>query len=146
MASFHYFVAVVQSLRPIQLCNLMDCSKPGSSVLHCLPVCSNSSSQWHYLTILSSVTLFSSCPQSFPASGSFLMGQPFASGGQSIGASSSGLSMNIQGWFPSGLTGLISLQSEGLSSIFSKTTIWKHQFFSKVDYRRFTGFWILQDG
>ena len=74
-------------------------------------------------TIWSSVIPFS-CPQSFPASGSFLMSQLFTSGGQSIGAS-----MNIQDWFPSGLTGLISLQSKGLSRIFSSTTVQKHQLF-----------------
>ena len=74
---------------------------------------------------------FSSLFQSFPASGSFPMSQFFASGGQSIGvsASASVLPMNIQDWFPSGLTGWISLQSKGLSSVFSNTTVQKHQFF-----------------
>ena len=72
---------------------------------------------------------FSSYLQSFPAWGSFLMSQFFASGGQSIGASASVLPINIQDWFPLGLIGLISLWSKGLSSIFSSTTIWKHQFF-----------------
>ena len=74
---------------------------------------------------------FSSCPQPFPASGSFPMSQFFASGGQSIGAlaSPSVLPMNIQDWFPLGLTGLISLQSKGLSRVFSNTTVQKHQFF-----------------
>ena len=71
---------------------------------------------------------FSFCLQSFPASGSFPMGQLFISGGQSIGDSV--LPMNIQGWFLLGLTGLISLLSKGLSRVFSSTTIWKHQFFS----------------
>ena len=71
---------------------------------------------------------FSSCLQSFPASGSFPMSQFFPSGGQSIGASASAsvLPMNIQGWFPFGLTGLISLQSKGLSRLFSSTIVWKH--------------------
>ena len=69
------------------------------------------------------------CFQPFPASGSFLMSRLFASGGQSIGASASVLPMNIQGWFPLGLTGLI-LQSSGLWGVFSSTTIQKHQFFS----------------
>jgi len=71
------------------------------------------------------------CPQSFPASGSFPVSQLFTSGGQSIGASASasGLPMDIQGWFPLGLTGLISLQSKGLSRVFSSTTVQKHQFF-----------------
>ena len=73
----------------------------------------------------------SSCLQSFPASGSFPMNQFFVSGNQSIGvsASVSVLPMNIQGWFPSGWTGFISLQSKGLSRDFSKTTVQKHQFF-----------------
>ena len=96
--------------------------------------CSNSSplSQWCHPTISSSVVPFSSCLQTFPTSGSFLMSQLFASGGQSIGASASSsvLPMNIQDWFPLGLTGLISLKSKGLSSIFFSTTVWKHQFFS----------------
>ena len=95
-------------------------------------VCSNSCSlsQWCPPTISRSVIPFSSCPQSFPASGSFLMGQFFASGGQSIGASASVLQMNIQGWFSLRLTGLLSLRSKELSSVFSSATIWKHKFFS----------------
>ena len=94
-------------------------------------VCSNLCplSQWCYLIISSSATLFS-CPQSSPVSESFPMSQLFTSGGQSIGASASVLPMNIQGWFPLGLTGLISLQSKGLSRVFSSTAIWKHQFLS----------------
>ena len=86
-------------------------------------VCANSCplSWWPYLTISSSVSRFSSCPQSLPASGSFQMGQLFASGGQSVGvsASTSVLPMNIQDWFPLGWTGWISLQSKGLSRVFS---------------------------
>ena len=66
--------------------------------------------------------LFSSCPQSFPASGSFLMSQLFTSGAQSIGVSASVLPMNIQDWFPSGLTGLIFLKSKGFPRVFSNTT------------------------
>ena len=93
--------------------------------------CSNSCplSQWCHQTISSSVVPFSSYLQSFPASGSFPMSQLFPSGGQSIGASASTsvLPMNIQGWFPLGLTGLISLQSKGLSRVFSNTTVQKHQ-------------------
>ena len=88
-------------------------------------VCSDASplSQWCHPTISSSVIPFSSCPQSFPASGSFPMSQSFASGGQNIGASAlaSVLPMNIQGWFPLQLTGLISLLSKALSSVFSST-------------------------
>ena len=88
--------------------------------------------QWCHSTISSSTTLFFFCLQSFPASGSFPMRWLFVSGGQSIGASASAsvLPMNVQGWFPLGLTGWISLQSKGLSRVFSSTTIRKHQFFS----------------
>ena len=92
-------------------------------------ICSNSCplSQWCHPTISSSgtPTIFSSCPQSFPALGSFPVSQLFTSGGQCIGASSSAsvLTMNIQGWFPLGLTGLISLLSKGLSKVFSSTTV-----------------------
>ena len=86
-------------------------------------VCSDSCllSRWCHPTISSSVVPFSSCPQSFPASGSFPLSQLFASGGQSIGASASAsvLPMNIQGWFPFGLTGLISLLSKGLHQHYS---------------------------
>ena len=94
--------------------------------------CSNScpSSWWCHPTISSSVIPFSSCLQSFPASGSFPMSQFFTSGDQSIGASASVLPMNIQDWFPLGLTGWISLQSKGLWRVFSNTTVQKHQFFS----------------
>ena len=86
---------------------------------------------WCHPTISSSVVPFSSCPQSFPASGSFQMSQLFASGGQSIGLSPSTwvLPMNTQDWFPLGLTGWISLQFKGLSRIFSNTTVQKHQLF-----------------
>ena len=82
-------------------------------------------SQWCHPTISSSVIPFSSCLQSFPTSGSFLMSQFFASCGQSIGvsASASVLSMNIQDWFPLGWTGWISLKSKGLSRVFSNITI-----------------------
>ena len=88
-------------------------------------------SQWCHLTISSSVIPFSSCFQSFPISGSFPMSQFFTSGGQSIGASASAsvLPMNIQDWFPLGLIGWISLQSKGLSRVFSNTTVQRHQFF-----------------
>ena len=88
-------------------------------------------SQWCHQTISTSVFPFSSCLQSFPASGSFPMSQFFTSGGQSIGvsASTSVLPMNIQDWCPLGWTGWISLQAKGLSRIFSSTTVQKHQFF-----------------
>ena len=92
----------------------------------CPRVCSNSCplSQWCHPSISSSVDPFS-CPQSFPASGSFPMSQFFSSGGQSIGASvsTSVLPMHIQGWFPLGLTGLITLLSKGISKVFSSTTV-----------------------
>ena len=88
-------------------------------------------SQWCHPTISSSVIPFSSCLQSFPASGSFQMSQLFAAGGQSIGvsASTSVLPMNTQDWSPFGWTGWISLQSKGLSRVFSNTTVHKQQFF-----------------
>ena len=87
-------------------------------------------SWWCHLTISSSVFPFSSRLQSFPASGSFPRSQLFTSGGQSIGvsASTSVLPMNIQDWSPLGWTGWISLQSKGLSRVFSNTTVQKHQF------------------
>ena len=129
-----YYIFVVQSLSHVQFFvtpwlqhTRLPCPSLSSGV------CSNSCplSQWCHPTISSSVTPFSSCPQSFPALGSFTMSQLFASGGQSIGASASVsiLPMNTDGWFPLGLTGLI-LMSKGLSIIFSSTTVQKHQFFS----------------
>ena len=89
-------------------------------------------SRWSHLTISSSVVPFASCPQSFPALGSFQMSQIFTSGDQSIGvsASTSVPPMNTQDGSPLGWTGWISLQSKGLSRVFSNTTVQKHQFFS----------------
>ena len=84
---------------------------------------------WWDLTISPSVFPFSSCFHSFPASGCFSMSWFFTSGSQNIGASASVLPMNIQGWFPLALTSLISLQTKGLSRVFSSTTVWKYQFF-----------------
>ena len=94
------------------------------------------SSRWCHSTISSSIVPFSSCLQSFSASGSVPMSQFFASGGQNIGASASAsvLSMNIQYWFPLGWTGWISLQSKGLSRVFSNTTVQKYQFFGAQLY------------
>ena len=88
-------------------------------------------SQWCHPFISSSVTSFSSCPQSLPESGSFPMSQIFIWGGQSIGVSTSVsvLPMNTEDWSPSGWTDWISLQSKGLSRVFSNTTVQKHQFF-----------------
>ena len=104
------------------------CPSPTSGVHpNPCPLC-----QWCHPTTSSSVVPFSSCPQSYPASGSFPMSQLSASGGQSIGvsASTSVLPMNTQDWSPLGWTGWISLQSQGLSRVFSNTTVQKHQFFS----------------
>ena len=115
------------------LCNPKDCSTSRLTCPSLSPgACSNSCplNQWCHPASSSSVTSFSSCLQSFPASGSFPMSWLFASGGQSIGASASALvlPMNIQGWFPLRLTGWISLQSKELSRLFSSTAVWKHQF------------------
>ena len=90
-----------------------------------------SSSRWCHPVISPSVVPFSSCRQSFPASGSFPMSQLFTSGGQSTGVSvsTSVLPMNTQEWSPLEWTGWISLQSKGLSRVFSNTTVQKHQFF-----------------
>ena len=109
---------------------------------HARPPCQSSTSgvysnscplsQWCHPTISSFVVSFSSCLHSFPASGSFQMSQFFTSGGQSTGvsASASVLPVNIQDWFPLGWTSWISLQSKGLSRVFSNTTVQKHHFFS----------------
>ena len=92
------------------------------------------SSRWCHPTISSSVVPFSSCPQSLPASGSFPMSQLFSWGGQSTGVSAlaSVLPVSTQGWSPSEWTAWISLQSKGLSRVFSNTTVQKHQFFSAL--------------
>ena len=129
-----WYSASVQSLSHVQLCDPMNCSTPGLPIHHQLPSPPNSCplSWWCHPTISSSVIPFSSCPQSFPASGSFPMSQLFRSGGQSIGvsASTSVLPMNTQDWSPLEWTGWISLQSKGLSRVFSNITVQKHQFFS----------------
>ena len=110
----------------------MDCSITCLPVHHHLPEPTQNSrplSQWCYPSISSSV-IPSSCLQSFPASGSFLMSWFFTSGSQSIGALASVPPINIQDWFLLCLTGLTFLQSKGLSRVFSSTTVQKHQFFS----------------
>ena len=116
------------------LCNPMNCSTPGLPVHHQLP----EFTQTHVHRVGDAIqpshplsSPFSFCPQSFSASGSFQVSQLLASGGQSIGvsASTSVLPMNTQGWSPLGWTGWISLQSRGLSRVFSNTTVQKHQFF-----------------
>ena len=113
----------IQSLGRVRLCDPMDCSMTGILIHHQLLNLPKliSFSRWCHPTISSSVVPFSSCPQSFPASGSFQMSQFFASGGQSIGASASTsiFPMNTQDWPPLGWTGWISLQSKGLSRVFS---------------------------
>ena len=114
----------------------MDCSMQVSPVIHYLPEFAQTHplSQWCNPIISSSVTPFSSCSQSFPTSGSFLMSQLFTSGGQNIGASvlASDFPKSIKGWFPLGLTDLISLLSKGLSKVFSSTTVQKHKFFGSL--------------
>ena len=120
---------VADSLRPHGLQHArIPCSSPS------LGVCLNSRplSWWSHPTMSFSVVPFSSCLWSFPASGSFPMSWLLKSGGQSIEASASAsvLPMNIQDWFPSELTGLISLLSKWVSIVFSSITIWRHQFFS----------------
>ena len=119
---------VFNSLRPHELQHIR-VPYPSPSSRACSNSCSLS--QGCYPTISSSVIRCSSCLQSFPASGSFLMSQLFASGIQSIGATTSAsvLPISIQDWFLLGLTGLISLQSKRLSRVFSNTTIQKYQFF-----------------
>ena len=130
----------VQSLSCVlTLCDAMDCNTSGFPVHHqLLELASNSCpvSRWCHPTISSSVVPFSSCHQSFPTSASFPMSQFFTSGGQSIGAtvSASVLPIDIQDWFPLGLTGLISSLSKGLSIVFSNTTVQKHQFFCTQFY------------
>ena len=121
--------AMSDSLRPHGLQHTrLPC--PSLSLRVCSDLCPLS--QWCCLTISSSDTPFSFCPQSFPTSGYFPKSQLFISGGQSIRASvsTSVLPMNIQDGFPLGLTGLISLLSKGLSRVFSSTIVWKHQSFS----------------
>ena len=128
-SSVHFSCSVVSdSLRPHGLWHVrFPCPSPTPSDY------SNSCPLrlWCHPTISSSVVPFSSCFQSFPTSGSFQVSQLFASGGQSTGvsASTSVLPMNTQDWSPLGWTGWISLQSKGLSRVFSNTTVQKHQFF-----------------
>ena len=122
------FISFAQSC--LTLCNPMVCSTPGFPVHHKLPklaqthVLRVSEGVWCHPTISSSEIPFSSCLQSFPASGSFPISQFFGAS-----ASASFLPMNIQNWFPLGWTSWISLQSKGLSRVFSNTTVQKHQFF-----------------
>ena len=113
------------------LCDSTDCSMPGLPVQHQLQEFTQTHVHWVHPSISSSAIPFSSHLQSFPASASFQMSQFFTSGAQRIGVSAlaSVLPKNIQDWFPLGWTGWISLQSKGLSRVFSNTTVQKHQFF-----------------
>ena len=117
----------------LTFCDPGDCNTPGFPDLRQLLKLGQThvQSQWCHPTISSSVVPFYSCLRSFPAWGSFPMSQFFATGGQSIGvsASASFLPINIQDWFPLRLNGLISMQSKGLSRVFSNTAVQKHQFF-----------------
>ena len=131
------------------ICDPMDCSTPGCPALHHL---------WEFAqthvhrvrdpTISSSVIPFSSRPLSFPVSGSFPISWLFTSGGRSSKASASVsiIPVNIPGWFPLGLTGLISLLSKELLRVFSSTTVWRHQFFSTQHFSLFSSHihtWLL---
>ena len=130
----HNYFSSVQSLGCVRLfVNPWTAAHQASLSIPTLRVYPDScpSSWWCHPTISSSVVPFSSCPQSFPASGSLPMSQLFASGGQSTGvsASTSVLPKNTQDWSPLGWTVWISLQSKGLSRVFSNTIVQKHQFF-----------------
>ena len=117
--------------------NAMNCRTPGFPCPSLSPwVCSNLCplSRWRHPTISSSVVPFSSCPRSFPASGSFPLSQCFTSGGQSIGASAAVLPVIVQSWFPLWLTGLISFLSKGLSRVLSSTTVQKCPLFHAQPY------------
>ena len=116
---------VSESLWPHGLHTTLLCPSPSPGVFS-----DSCSLSWCHLTILSSFAPFSSCLLSFPSSGSFPMNWLLASGGQGIEASASVLPMNIQSWFPLGLTGWISLQSKVHSRVFSNISVKKHQFFS----------------
>ena len=137
----HYF-ALLSILYSVQFSSVVQlCLTLCHPIQHARPPCSSpspgvhsdsrSSSPWSHPAISSSVIPFSSCPQSFPASESFSMSQLFTWGGQStrVSASASFLPKKSQGWSPSEWTGWISLQSKGLSGVFSNTTVQKHQFF-----------------
>ena len=130
--TFVQFSSVTQ-LCPTLWIGSMNRSTPGLPVHHQLPefTDSRSSSRWYHPPISSSVVPFSSCPQSLPASESFPMSQLFTWGGKSTGVSAlaSLFPKNTQDWSPLEWTGWISLQSKGLSRVFSNTTVQKHQFF-----------------
>ena len=118
-------VQLLSAKSSLTLCDSMDCTMTGSTVFHCLLEFAQIHVHWV------GESSFSFCFQSLPASGSFPMSWLFASGGQSIRGFSFSISPSngYSCWFPVGLTGLNSLQSKGLTRVFSSTTIWKHQFF-----------------
>ena len=137
-ASWHFQISQVS--QPVQLLSHVwlfatpwTAARQGLPVHHQLPESTQTHVHWVSDAIQTSYSLLSPSPalKSFPASGSFPMSQVFTSGGHSIGVSASALvlPMNIQDWFPIGWTGWISLQSKGLSRVFSSTTVQKHQFF-----------------
>ena len=137
-------------------CSVMSDSLRPHGLQHTRPLCPSPTtgaysnlrplSWWCHPTISSSVVPFSSCLQSFPASGSFPMSQFFTSGGQRTWASASAsiLPMNIQDWFPLELTNWISLQSKGLSRVFSNTTVQKHLFFTTQLTNSHIHTWLLE--
>ena len=144
-------VVVVQSLSRVRLCNPMDCSTPGFPVLHYLPEFAQTQVHWVGDAIQPSHPLspFLLLPSVFPSIRVFPVSWLFTSGGQSTGASAlaSVLPMNIQVWFPLKLTGLISLQSKGLSRVFSSTTIRKHRFFGaqpSLGFNSHNCTWLLE--
>ena len=132
-------VVILRSLSHVLLCDPTDCSPPNFPVLHHLLELAQTRVRWVSDAIQPShsVVPFSSCPQSFPALKSFPMSQSFTSSGQSVGASASALPMNVQGWFPLGLTGLISLLSKELSSLLQHHNL-------KASILRHLAFFIVQ--
>ena len=141
-SAYQLLIPLVPQFPSVQFsCSVVSDSLWPHGLQHARPACppptpgasSNSYplSWWCCPTVSSSIVPFTSCLQSFPASGYFLMSQFFTSGGQSIGvsASASVIPMNIQDWSPLGWTDWISLQSKGLSRVFSNTTVQKHRFF-----------------
>ena len=142
MCSSHKIILLYFHCCSLFCCSFVSKSLQAHDLQHARPPCPSPTprvypnscplSWWCHPTILSSVVPFFSCPQSFPASGCFPMSQLFTWGGQIIGvsASTSVLPMNTQDWSPLGWTGWFSLQSKGLSRVFSNTTVQKHQLFS----------------
>ena len=133
----YQFSSVIQSCPT--LCNPIDCSMPGFAVHHQPPELAQTHAHWVSDAIQTSLSQLTPSPPSFNLSqhqGFFPMSWLFPSGGQSIGVSAlaSVLPMNIHGWFPLGLTGLIFLLSKGPSRVFCSSTVWKYQFFSAQPY------------